>query len=167
MGVFNQRFEALFPHAGILGCAVCFAPLLFLPAYLCTNVGPEGLSSTTLWGLLAVAWPAPFHNPPPCCVRQPPPCHKSSTPGCQSPPLLPVWMNVSSLSPWLLDFHTVGFSVSSGHFLFLNCCCPSFGCVRRHSVSTYASILAGSPHGVSYDIGTPGNIIRPGSGLLN
>ena len=29
-------------------------------------------------------------------------------------------------------------------FLFLNCCCPSFGCARRHSVSTYASILAGS-----------------------
>ena len=28
-------------------------------------------------------------------------------------------------------------------FLFLNCCCPSFGCVRRDSVSTYASILAG------------------------
>ena len=24
-GVFNQRFEALFPHAGALGCAVCFA----------------------------------------------------------------------------------------------------------------------------------------------
>ena len=29
-------------------------------------------------------------------------------------------------------------------FLFLNCCCPSFGCVRRRSVSTYASILARS-----------------------
>ena len=28
---------------------------------------------------------------------------------------------------------------------FLNCCCPSFGCVRERSVSTYASILAGSP----------------------
>ena len=27
-------------------------------------------------------------------------------------------------------------------FLFLNCCCPSFGCARRCSVSTYASILA-------------------------
>ena len=27
-------------------------------------------------------------------------------------------------------------------FLLLNCCCPSFGCVRRHSVSTYVSILA-------------------------
>ena len=65
-------------------------------------------------------------------------------PSCPSLPLLPVWMNVSSLSPWLLDFHTVRFSVSSGCFLFLNCC-PSFGCARRHSVSTYASILSGSP----------------------
>ena len=26
MGVFNQRFEALFPHAGALGCVVCFTP---------------------------------------------------------------------------------------------------------------------------------------------
>ena len=25
-------------------------------------------------------------------------------PGCPSPPLLPVWMNVSSLYPWLSDF---------------------------------------------------------------
>ena len=25
-GVFNQRFEALFPRAGALGCAVCFTP---------------------------------------------------------------------------------------------------------------------------------------------
>ena len=25
-GVFNQRFEALFPCTGALGCAVCFAP---------------------------------------------------------------------------------------------------------------------------------------------
>ena len=25
-GIFNQRFEALFPHAGALGCAVYFAP---------------------------------------------------------------------------------------------------------------------------------------------
>ena len=61
-------------------------------------------------------------------------------PGCPSPPLLLVWPNVCSLSPWLLDFHTVGFSVSSGWFSFLNCCCP-FGCARRHSVSTYAVIL--------------------------
>ena len=26
MGVFNRRFEALFPGAGALGCAVCFVP---------------------------------------------------------------------------------------------------------------------------------------------
>ena len=51
-GVFNQRFEALFPHAGALGCMVCFAPLPLLPVYLCTNV--------VLRGLLAVALPASF-----------------------------------------------------------------------------------------------------------
>ena len=32
---------------------------------------------------------------------------------CPSPPLLPVWENVSSSSPWLLDFHRVQFSDSS------------------------------------------------------
>ena len=71
-GIFNQRFEALFPRAGALGYAVCFAPRCssrficarvwgqgVLPAtlpapfsatlspallvYLCTNVGPQGL----------------------------------------------------------------------------------------------------------------------------
>ena len=112
-GVFNQRFEALFPPAGALGCAVCH------PVH--HN---------------AAALPTLLHNPPPRWVRWPPP-------GCLSPPLLPVWMNVSSLTPWLLDFHTVRFSVSSGCFLFLNCC--PFGCARRHSVSAYTSILAGNP----------------------
>ena len=34
-GVFNQRFEALLPCAGALGCEVCFAPPPFLPVYLC------------------------------------------------------------------------------------------------------------------------------------
>ena len=81
MGVFNQRFEALFPCAGALGYAVCFAPHLLsgficarvwghgvlpaaLPAlfsttlspalsiYLCANVGPQGL--------LVVGLPAPL-----------------------------------------------------------------------------------------------------------
>ena len=40
MGVFNQRFEALFPRAGDLGFEVCFAPPQFLLVYLCVNVGP-------------------------------------------------------------------------------------------------------------------------------
>ena len=131
-GVFNQRSEALFPQAGALGCAVCFAPHrlsglsvcecgatgcypplclphsppLLSPAfsvYLCANVGPQGLPATTPWGLLAAAWPTPFHNPPPHWVRQLLPCRTSS------PPLLPVWMNVYSLSPWSSDFLTVRF----------------------------------------------------------
>ena len=41
-------------------------------------------------------------------------------PSCLSSPFLPVWVNVSSLTPWLSDFHTVRFSGSSGNFLFLN-----------------------------------------------
>ena len=63
---------------------VCFTLPPFLPAYLCANMGPQGLPATTLWGLLAAAWPAQFHNPPPRWVRQSPPCHESS------PSLLPV-----------------------------------------------------------------------------
>ena len=51
---------------------------------------------------------------------QPPPCCASSHPSCLCPPLLLVWMNVSSLTPWLLDFHIVRFSGNSGYFLFLN-----------------------------------------------
>ena len=39
-GVFNQRFEALFPRAGALGCEVCFAPRHL--SYLCANMGPRG-----------------------------------------------------------------------------------------------------------------------------
>ena len=40
--------------------------------------------------------------------------------GCWSLPLLLVWMNVSSLTPCLLDFHRVRFSDSFGCFLFVN-----------------------------------------------
>ena len=129
---------------------VCLAPPLFLLVYLHANVGLQGLPATILWGpqaapcWSAAAWTNPLHNKPPSWVHQPPFCHHSSLPSCVSLPLLPVWMNVSSLTPWLLDFHTLRFSVSSGCFLFLNCCCPCFGCERRHSVSTYASILARS-----------------------
>ena len=70
-------------------------------------------------------------------------------PGCLSLPNPLVWMNISFLTPWLSDFHTVLFFVSSGCVLFLNCCCPSFVCARTHSVSTYASILAKRPEKAS------------------
>ena len=135
-GVFSQWFEVLFPCAGALGCVVCHLVHQLLPRQP------------------AAALPTHLHNLPPCWVHQPLPCLESSLPGCPSPPLLPVWMNVSSLSPWLSDFYTVQFSISSGCFLFLNCCCPSFGCARRHSVSTYASILARSPSHVNICCGS-------------
>ena len=41
-GAFNQRFEALFPGAGALGCSVCFTPRAIHLVYLCANVGPRG-----------------------------------------------------------------------------------------------------------------------------
>ena len=106
-----------FPTLEHWGCVVCFTPLPFLPVNLSANVGLQGPQPLFHW--------------------------ESSPASCTSLPPLPVWMNVS-LTSWLSDFHTVWFSVSSGCFLFLNCCCPSFACARRHSVSTYTSILAGS-----------------------
>ena len=48
------------------------------------------------------------------------PCPAPSLPWLPTLSLLTVWMNVSSLSPWSWDFHTVQFSVNSGWFLFLN-----------------------------------------------
>ena len=68
---------------------------------------------------------------------------------CASQPLLLVWTNVSSLTPWLLDFHTVWFSGSSGCFQI---CCPSFSCARRQSISAYASIFARSPLYFSFNL---------------
>ena len=61
-GVFNQRFEALFPHVGALGCEVC-------------HLVHQLLSCQP-----AAALPTPLHNPPPRWVHQLPPCHKSSLP---------------------------------------------------------------------------------------
>ena len=85
-----RGFEAFFPRTGTLGCAVCLPPNLSS-----SKCGTSQSSSRHL----AVS---PLH------------------PGCPPPPLLPVWRNVSSLTPWLLDFHTVWFSGSSGRFLFWN-----------------------------------------------
>ena len=95
-GVFTERFEALFPCAGALGFMVCFLPPLFLPVYLWANVGLQGLSATTLWGLLAAAWPAPFHNPSPRWVHQLLSCHESSL------PRVPICAPPTGLDEWFL-----------------------------------------------------------------
>ena len=131
-GVFNQRFEALFPCAGALCCRVCFAPPLFLLVYLRANVGPRGL--------LAVALPASF-------VPQ------SATTLDLAALSQVLWARAAHLRPsyqsrWMFLLYLLGCWTSVWFdflsvliiFLFLNCC-PSFGCARRLSVSTYASIL--------------------------
>ena len=95
-------------------------------------------------------------------VYQPPPCQPRSSshnlatsplcPSYLSLPLLPVWMNVSSLTPCLLNFHTIWFSGSSGYFLFLNLLFSFLCCARRQSVSTYASTLAGKWNQINLDV---------------
>ena len=146
-GVFNQRFEALFPRAGALGYEVYFAPCLSsqfiygrmwghgvlsaaLPApfsailsvtllvYLCANVGPQGL--------LVVRLPVLFV-----------PLSASLSPASATrvlSTLVPVSAPPTGLDGCLffislvLDFLAVRFSVSSD-------------CAKRCSVSTYAAIL--------------------------
>ena len=81
----------------------------FFPILETCVVWSVSLPGCSSWFMLTQMWD-----------HQPPLCHASSLPGCPSPPLLSVWMNVSSLTPWLSNFHTVRFSRSSGCFLFLN-----------------------------------------------
>ena len=108
-GVFNQRFEALFPRAGALGCAVCFAPCL-----------SSWFISVRMWGHRVCWWSDCLtvlsHTLP---VSVPPWPRKSS------PPRLPVSAPPTSLDEGLfvislvLDFLAVRFSVSSGCALSL------------------------------------------------
>ena len=140
-GVFNQRFEALFPHAGALGYVVCLAPLpssglavheceamerlpATLPApfsatlspalsvSLCANTGPQGL--------LVVRLPAPLVP------------HSASLGPATATRVLsapPTGLDVCFFFIYLVsDFLAVQFSISSD-------------CARRRSVTTYAAIL--------------------------
>ena len=113
-GVFSQRFEALFPGAGAQCCEVCFAPPLFLQVYLHANVGPRDLLAAS--GSTACPICSTIRHLSGFASRQV--AMSPICPVCPFPPLLLVWMNVSSLSPWLWDFHAVRYSVSSGCFLF-------------------------------------------------
>ena len=121
-GIFNQRFEALFPRAGALGYAVCFASPPFVWVYLCTNVGPQAL--------LVVRLPALFVP------------HSASLSPAKVTEVLSALVPVSAPPTGLdeclffislvSDFLAIRFSVSSG-------------CARRRSVSTYAAILVFPP----------------------
>ena len=110
--VFNQRFEALFPHAGALGYTVCFAPhhLSRLSVRECGAAGSA--SGQTACPLRPT-------------LRQSRSRHRNASPlhpGCPSPPLLLVWMNVYFLFPWCrtsLPFDFLSVLVVRGGTVFL------------------------------------------------
>ena len=118
-------FEALFPCTESLGCVVCLAPQLFLLVYLHGNVGLPSLQAASLPGPPVTALPWVLSTQVP--VSAPP----TGLDEC-------LFFNslVVRLPHSLIFFQ---------FWLFLNLSCPSFGSVRRHSVSTYTSILARSP----------------------
>ena len=101
---FYKGFEAFFSSTGTLGCVVCLAPQSFLLVYPQASVGLLGLPAD------ASLTQSSSH-----CLAM-----GLLSPSCLSLPLLTVWMNISSLTPWLLDFYMIWISGSSGCFLFLN-----------------------------------------------
>ena len=82
---------------------------LYFPVLGLWVVWSISLSSCSSQFICIRMWDCLVCNPPPCTVHHLPPCCKSSPPSCPSLPLLPVWMNVSSLTLWLSDFHAVRF----------------------------------------------------------
>ena len=91
-GVFNQRFEALFPRAVALGCAVCFDPRLYLCSYVglqcATRTLPAPLSATPSQALsvylreCVAAGSASARTACPVCptLRQSRSCHSHTSP---------------------------------------------------------------------------------------
>ena len=96
-GIFNQRFEGLFPGAGALGCSVCFAPRrlsglsvheygasgcypqLCLPRSPPLRVWPSRFICANVWpqGLLVLGLPARLSHTPAVSVL-PRPCESSA-----------------------------------------------------------------------------------------
>ena len=141
-GAFNQRFEALFPCTGALGCSVCFAARCSsgLSMRECGSTGCYSLLSATLspallvslcanvglQGLLVLGLPAPF-VPHSASLGPTTAMRVLSTPVPVSAP--PTGLDECLFFISLVsDPLAVRFSVSSG-------------CARRCSVSTYAAIL--------------------------
>ena len=85
--------EALFPHTGTLLHSVSHSPVV-----------PPSLSACKCGAIWSTS----------CLLATNP-----LFPGCPTPHQS-VWMNVSSLSPWLSSFHILWWSGKSDWFLFLN-----------------------------------------------
>ena len=94
-GFYNQRFWGFISPSWNPGlCSLSHSPVV-PPSLSAHNCGTTQFTS--------------------CCLATHP-LH----PSCLSLSLLPVWIHACSLTPWLSNFHTVWFSVSSGCFSFLN-----------------------------------------------
>ena len=136
-----------------------------------TPIIPTRFSSQGFLGLISMHWNLALHGlsrspvvPPSCSLHAnvgPPGPPATTSPTQSSSRSLPC--HVSSL-PWLpvsspftnrdecFFFYSLVVRLPYSlifwkfwlFFVFKVCCCPSFGCARRQSVSTYASILAGS-----------------------
>ena len=149
-GIFNQRFEALFPRAGALGCwspglRGLFHRSAVPPGLSMRECGAAGSTSTTLWSLLDAGWPAPLHSPQSATLLGPPAAALRRV----------LWLPISA-PPNGLDecFFFISLVVGLPYslifcqfwlFFVFKLLLSFFGCARRHSVSTYASILAGTP----------------------
>ena len=75
-GIFNQRFEALFPHTGAPGCSVCFAPcrLSGLSVCECGAAGnPSGQTACPICPTLCQSQSRHSHESPlhPCARLRP------------------------------------------------------------------------------------------------
>ena len=119
-GIFNQRFEALFPPALEPGVARSALLPAVCPVYLCGNVGPRGAICCSACPVVRHSESGPLglsvcecgaaestsgQTACPVCptLRQSRSPHGNGSPlcpGCPSPPLLPVWMCVSPSSTW-------------------------------------------------------------------
>ena len=85
---------------------------LYFPALELWVARSVSLPSCSSWFICTQMLDCWVHQTPPHTLLQLLPCRESS------PPLLQVWMNVFSVTPWLLGFHTVQFSGSFDYFCF-------------------------------------------------
>ena len=106
-GVFNQRFEALFPPSWSPGLRHLFCSPAVRPGlsmHECGATGPacHHFVESASCSLACPVRPTICHPFGSSSIAGSPLC-----PACPSPTLLLVWMMASSLSPWLLDFRAV------------------------------------------------------------
>ena len=169
MGIFNQRFEALFPSAGALGCAVCFAPYRLSGLFVC-DVGLRGATCCSACPVLRHSESGPLGLSVCECVALPAPFSATLSPALSiylcvnvgpqgllvvrlPAPFVP---HSASLGPTMATrFLSAPVPVSTPPtsldicFFFINLVLDflavrfsiSSGCARRRSVSTYAAIL--------------------------